>query len=175
MLHRLSTLAHQFRVDREAVLRTVSGPVLVWGAVPAQPTSVARAQGPTLNGRRPQTGSAEPVVFEARPRSNGGTLEATVGRGPECDIVLAEPTVSRMHARFRQEPHTGLWSVTDLGSQNGTYQNGVLILPGRPAPLFRRAALRLGSAEVLFLQACAFEEYLRSYSQPSPVRLTRGG
>jgi hypothetical protein len=72
-----------------------------------------------------------------------------------------------MHARFRQEPHTGMWSVTDLESHNGTFQDGVLILPGRPAPLFRRASLRLGDVELLFLQAEAFEQYV--------ARLTRGG
>ncbi|MCP3139353.1 FHA domain-containing protein [Pyxidicoccus xibeiensis] len=175
MLHRLSTLASQFRADRETALRTVSGPVLVWESAPAQLLPVMRSEGLTHTGRRPQPGSVEPIVFVAHPRQCGASPEVTVGRGPECDIVLAEPTVSRMHARFRQEPHTGVWSVTDLGSHNGTYQNGVLICPGRPAPLFRRASLRLGGVEVLFLQPCAFEEYVRSYFQPSPVRLTRRG
>ncbi|MBZ4416162.1 FHA domain-containing protein [Myxococcus sp. RHSTA-1-4] len=176
MLHRLSTLASQLLVDREALLRTVHWPVLVWEAVPALAASPRRSEaGLTQTGRRPQVRSAEPLVFEVRPRPHGVGSEVTVGRGPECDIVLAEPTVSRMHARFRQEPHTGVWSVTDLESHNGTYQEGVLIVPGRAAPLFRRASLRLGSVEVLFLQACAFEQYVRSSSLPPPARLTRGG
>ncbi len=176
MLHRLSTLASQLLADREALLRTLHGPVLVWESVPAQPASVTRSDmGLTQTGRRPQVRSVEPLVFEVRPRLRGGGSEVTVGRSPECDIVLSEPTVSRMHARLRQEPHTGVWSVTDLESHNGTFQEGVLIVPGRSAPLFRRASLRLGSVELLFFQACAFEQYVRSCSLPPPVRLTRGG
>ncbi len=175
MLHRLSTLASQLLVDRDALLRTLHWPVLVWESVPALPTSVARSEELTQTGRRPQSRSVEPLVFEVRTRLRGGTAEVTVGRSPECDIVLSEPTVSRMHARFRQEPHTGMWSVTDVGSHNGTFQDGVLVLPGRPAPLFRRASLRLGGVELLFLQADAFEQYVRSSSLRAPARLTRGG
>lgn len=175
MLHRLSTLASQLRVDREALLRTLHWPVLVWESVPALPVPVSRSEGLTQAGRRPQARTVEPLVFEVRPRPRGGIFEVTVGRGPECDIVISEPTVSRMHARFRQEPHTGLWSVTDVGSHNGTFQDGVLIVPGRPATLFARASLRLGGVDLVFLQACAFEQYVHASSQRTPARLTRGG
>ncbi|WP_164020226.1 FHA domain-containing protein [Pyxidicoccus trucidator] len=175
MLHRLSTLVSQLLADRDALLRTLRWPVLVWEAVPALPTTVTQTQGLTQTGRRPQARSVEPLVFEVRPRPRTGTSEVTVGRSSECDIVVSEPTVSRMHARFRQEPHTGMWSVTDLESHNGTFQDGVLILPGRPAPLFRQASLRLGGVELLFLQAEAFEQYVRSSALRPPARLTRGG
>lgn len=176
MLHRLSTLASRLLADRAALLRTLRWPVLVWESVPALPVSMlSRAEGLTQAGRKPQSRSVEPLVFEVRPRPRTGSAEVTVGRSSECDIVLSEPTVSRIHARFREEPHTGLWSVTDVGSHNGTFQDGVLILPGRPATLFRRTSLRLGGVEVLFLQPEAFEQYVRSSSQRSPARLTRGG
>lgn len=175
MLHRLSALASQLLVDREALSRSVTWPVLVWESVPSLPAPVPRPEERTLPGRRPQARSVEPVVYELCPHMPGGGPAVTVGRGPECDIVLSEPTVSRMHARFRPEPHTGVWCVTDLESHNGTYVEGVLIVPGRATPLFRRASLRLGSVEVLFLQACAFEQYVRSSSLPPPARLTRGG
>ena len=176
MLHRLSTLASRLLADREALLRSIHWPVLVWESVPTLAATMRRSEeGLTQTGRRPQARSVEPLVFEVCPRMRAGSAEVTVGRSPECDIVLSEPTVSRMHARFRQEPHTGVWSVTDLESHNGTFQEGVLIVPGRPAPLFRRASLRLGGVEVFFLQACAFEQYLRSASLPSPARLTREG
>ena len=174
VLHRLSTLASQLLVDREAVLRTLQWPVLVWESVPALPISVTRSEGLTQTGRKPQARSMEPLVFEVRPRPREGISEVRVGRDPECDIVLSEPTVSRMHARFRREPHTGMWSVTDLGSHNGTFQDGVLIVPGRPAPLFARTLLRLGGVELVFLQACAFEQYVRASSPRTPARLTRG-
>jgi pSer/pThr/pTyr-binding forkhead associated (FHA) protein len=174
VLHRLSALSSQLLADREALLRTLRWPVLVWESVPALPASVTHTEGLTQTGRRPQARSMEPLVFEVRPRPRAGTSEVTVGRSPECDIVLSEPTVSRMHARFRQEPHTGMWSVTDVGSHNGTFQDGVLIVPGRPATLFARTSLRLGGVELVFLQACAFEQYVRASSPRTPARLTRG-
>jgi pSer/pThr/pTyr-binding forkhead associated (FHA) protein len=44
------------------------------------------------------------------------------GRSPEADIVLADDTVSRKHARFYQARDL-VW-VRDLGSRNGTQVNG---------------------------------------------------
>ncbi|HSJ71584.1 MAG TPA: FHA domain-containing protein [Acidimicrobiia bacterium] len=51
--------------------------------------------------------------------SPGNTV---AGRSGDCDIFLADVTVSREHARFSVDAH-GL-SMTDLGSTNGTYVNG---------------------------------------------------
>jgi cytochrome P450 / NADPH-cytochrome P450 reductase len=42
-----------------------------------------------------------------------------VGRDPECDIVVADPRVSRQHAVLRLE--AGRWVLTDNGSTHGTY------------------------------------------------------
>jgi hypothetical protein len=48
-----------------------------------------------------------------------------VGRGPSCDLVLADPTVSRRHALLRR--FGDAWFVEDLGSTNGTRVNGLRI------------------------------------------------
>ncbi|HEX7880931.1 MAG TPA: FHA domain-containing protein [Candidatus Eisenbacteria bacterium] len=45
-----------------------------------------------------------------------------VGRDPECDVVLDNTGVSRHHLKFELGP-TGFYSVTDLGSANGTLFN----------------------------------------------------
>jgi hypothetical protein len=46
----------------------------------------------------------------------------TIGRSPECDLVLSDPTVSRRHAQLRPRPQG--WELVDLGSTNGTRLNG---------------------------------------------------
>ena len=46
-----------------------------------------------------------------------------VGRDPECDLVVEDDRVSRRHARLAWS-EAG-WTVTDLGSKNGTSVDGV--------------------------------------------------
>ncbi len=51
-----------------------------------------------------------------------GEDPVTVGRLPECDIVLSDPNVSRRHAEVRRRGNE--FVVVDLGSTNGTRVNG---------------------------------------------------
>jgi len=51
--------------------------------------------------------------------------QAVVGRDPSCEIVVADGSVSRRHARL--ERRSGLWWVVDQGSANGTYLNSLRI------------------------------------------------
>lgn len=46
----------------------------------------------------------------------------TVGRSPECDIVLDNPSVSREHCKMEMTPR-GYYAVEDLGSANGVFLN----------------------------------------------------
>ncbi len=51
----------------------------------------------------------------------------TLGKHPDNDVVVGgDPTVSRVHAVLDRYP--GGWSVTDLGSRNGTWVNGERIV-----------------------------------------------
>ncbi|GGP00748.1 FHA domain-containing protein [Nonomuraea glycinis] len=47
-----------------------------------------------------------------------------VGRGSACDLVLADLTVSRVHAELRRDTDGSGWTLVDLGSLNGTRLNG---------------------------------------------------
>lgn len=45
----------------------------------------------------------------------------TIGRLPDCDVVVPDPGASRYHARIRHRD--GAYTLTDLGSTNGTLVN----------------------------------------------------
>lgn len=51
-----------------------------------------------------------------------GEEPVTIGRLPDCEIVLSDPNVSRRHAEVRRD--AGEFVVVDLGSTNGTRVNG---------------------------------------------------
>jgi predicted component of type VI protein secretion system len=46
----------------------------------------------------------------------------TVGRSPECDIALDNPSVSREHCKLEMTSR-GYYAVEDLGSANGVFLN----------------------------------------------------
>jgi FHA domain/DUF1707 SHOCT-like domain len=48
-----------------------------------------------------------------------------IGRAPDCDCHLTEPSVSRRHAQLRRVDET--WLLRDLGSSNGTRLNGMRV------------------------------------------------
>jgi predicted component of type VI protein secretion system len=48
--------------------------------------------------------------------------QAVLGRLPDCDITLDDPSVSRQHARVSESE--GTWRITDLQSTNGVKVNG---------------------------------------------------
>jgi hypothetical protein len=49
----------------------------------------------------------------------------TIGRSPECDCMVNDPSVSRRHAQLRRTGDG--WLLRDLGSSNGTRLNGMRV------------------------------------------------
>ncbi len=45
-----------------------------------------------------------------------------LGRSHDCDLVIADPKVSRLHARLERTEKG--WAIVDLESTNGTMVNG---------------------------------------------------
>ena len=80
---------------------------------------------------------------------NGRRIEitdgATIGRLPECEVTLDDPSVSRRHARIQQKGAG--WMVEDLGSTNGVKVNGAKVTQSDLADGDR---LALGSVQLLF-------------------------
>jgi putative peptide zinc metalloprotease protein len=75
--------------------------------------------------------------------------EITLGRAPGSTVVLADPTVSRLHARIRAAPGNGNGDrpvIEDAGSSHGTWLDGVRVTG--PMPLHDGAKIRLGAQEL---------------------------
>jgi transcriptional regulator with GAF, ATPase, and Fis domain len=80
--------------------------------------------------------------------------EVVFGRGPDVDIVINDPSVSRQHARLRLgDPMT----IEDLGSRNGTRARGVLLEGGARANVDVGTVIELGNATLLLERARARE------------------
>ena len=74
----------------------------------------------------------------------------TIGRTPNNDIVIADHSVSRLHAYVRLV-NDG-WVVADGGSKNGSWLRGEPLEARREKPLPSRAVLRLGDVDLTFYQ-----------------------
>jgi pSer/pThr/pTyr-binding forkhead associated (FHA) protein len=78
-------------------------------------------------------------------------VDTTVaGRHPNAEIFLDDVTVSRKHAEFRRTSEG--FTVTDLGSLNGTYLNGKIVETG---PLSDGDEVQVGKFKLSFYSASA--------------------
>lgn len=75
------------------------------------------------------------------------TLEITVGRAPDRDIVVAHAEVSRQHAVFRLDGQS--YTIADLHTSNGTFVNGARVSQHALRP---GDVVELGPARISFRQ-----------------------
>ncbi len=95
------------------------------------------AEGPLLVVRKgPELGER---FYVDRPR-------LTLGRDPDSDVFLNDVTVSRNHAVV--ETGGGEVKITDAGSLNGTYVNGVLVDSAR---LSTGDVVQVGRFQMLYI------------------------
>jgi methylglyoxal synthase len=68
--------------------------------------------------------------------------DCTIGRSPECGLVLDGADLSRQHAKFSTK--NGAYYFTDLGSRNGSLFNGELVDREREYPMNAGDTIRIG-------------------------------
>jgi hypothetical protein len=76
-----------------------------------------------VDGRLAEGGPVAGLVLADGSRFDLPEEPVTVGRAPDCDLVLADPTVSKHHFELRPEGADVV--LVDLGSTNGTRVNDV--------------------------------------------------
>lgn len=115
----------------------------LWGG---RPTAVRAPStpAPAAGGRRERRSQARRLVVTegslAGTAIGLGEAPITLGRAPDCTLVLTDDYASNRHARL--VPRDGVWLVEDLGSTNGTYLGQSKV--SRPTPVPLGQPIRIG-------------------------------
>ncbi len=156
--------AAEVPTPREAALPPLAAETPVPREAPPSPTP---ARMPTLGEAAPPPAAKEVVPPEIAPihatmigmESPIGGLqkidlrqrsELTIGRGPENDLQLSYPTISRHHATIRRVGSGEEYIIEDHRSSNGTLVNDEVLEPGRVYPLHPGSTLKIGPIKLIF-------------------------
>jgi hypothetical protein len=85
------------------------------------------------------------------------TSECTIGSAEDCSLRLADPRVSRRHARLRRLQ--GRWAIYDLGSKNGVRRDGA----PHSEPFFLEPGVEIGIGGVVLIAESGRWIALRSF------------
>lgn len=120
----------------------------------------------TAFGVLPPVSHTQPSRAVVQPDSAGPRLEIegrsfplvagrslVIGREAACDIVVANPSLSRRHAEIIAEPDG--FAIRDLGSANGTWLGVTRLRPHVPAPIAPGDTLKFGQVFATFQGAGA--------------------
>ena len=149
-VHSLFTLLRQ-SVDRA---QEVLG--ALYALVPLEPWVLGGENVEDMTGTVTLTGRGHLVVTAAGRqvpvlRARAYPLDAdllTVGRSSKADLVVDQPTVSRIHAAFTRQG--GLYSVADRSSYNGTMVNNRVLDPNETVSLSDGDVVVFGEAQTVF-------------------------
>lgn len=83
----------------------------------------------------------------------------SVGRAPNCDIVLRDPSVSKLHGHFRNiDADSAVF--TDAKSANGTRLNGTVVAAGAAIEVKTFSYLTFGRIRVQLLSSANVYDWL---------------
>ncbi|MBS2011603.1 MAG: sigma 54-interacting transcriptional regulator [Deltaproteobacteria bacterium] len=108
-------------------------------------------EGSTTVSREPRAGGDGPCLVVSLPTGTRildvpREAETTLGRSPSSGIVLDDDSVSRTHARLRND---GELTIEDCGSRNGTVVSGRTLEPGERAPLEVGSVVEVGAVTIV--------------------------
>lgn len=118
-------------------LSEVSGPPLAVPPVAASPVAPPAMPVPVVRGWQ--------LWHPTAPLQIGSDGLWTVGRAESNHLVINDPAVSSQHARL--EARSGLLTLTDIGSTNGSFVNGSPLSSHVPVTLNPHDRVRLGQTE----------------------------
>lgn len=87
-----------------------------------------------------------------------------IGRARNCDVVIRDQSVSKLHAHFRVGER-GKLDLVDAGSQNGTRVNGRQLAPNAPTPVQCGDKLTIGRVQSTLMDPASLYDMLRLLTQ----------
>jgi hypothetical protein len=96
----------------------------------------------------------------AYPVGAGADRIERLGRAPENDFIVEEPSVSSVHAELTWQSEPSVVAIRDVGSTNGTFINGAQV-GDQFAILADGEVLSLGDAAFVYVTIDSLEELLR--------------
>lgn len=154
--HQFSLLTRQLAFGAEAFARRYPNCWLLWEAsgthhrlTDVSLSVVETAVAGTRKSQAPTAGDS--LCFVLRPL-DGEALR--VGRALDNEVVIAEPTVSRTHARLEQKGTT--WHLLPVSEKRRTLVAGKVAFPGESVQLTSGVALELGGVKLAFYDARDF-------------------
>jgi hypothetical protein len=96
-----------------------------------------------------EAGGRRILALEKTDRSPFSNI--SVGRARNCDVVLREPSVSKLHAHFLVS--AAGWQLVDRGSANGTFHKGRKLDADHPVLLAPGDEILIGAVSCVFADA----------------------
>jgi hypothetical protein len=131
-----------------------------------RPEWTVAAEGPAAAPEVGRLGLDYRVLAVRRRQENSRRGLISVGRAENCDVVVADLSVSIYHAFFLPKPD-GSFVLQDAGSKNGTFLDDLPVPrqgKGPPLPLEAGSQVRFGDVGFLFLPAAEFQFLVRQLS-----------
>ncbi|HEY3452265.1 MAG TPA: FHA domain-containing protein [Myxococcales bacterium] len=154
--HSLKALLHEFNEGRQRFARQHQHAVLLWSPPHSSADLIERTR-VTREAQRSKRG--EPIAIEVvKAAANVFAFGVTIGHAENNDIVLANERVSRFHAYIQQGP--GGAKLVDAESTNGTFLDGVRLLPNKPVPILAAARISFGGETVTYLEPARLVAHL---------------
>jgi pSer/pThr/pTyr-binding forkhead associated (FHA) protein len=149
--------------DRDALAASIDCPVLLWEVGLCAPEPGAEMTLTTSGSTTFSPNIDNPIVLQIRPESTRSDVAGIgIGRSESNDVVVQNASVSRLHALIHRDARTGEWRLTDAGSRNGTFVEGVPVPREQTALLKDGAMVRLGDVQLRFLLPQSFLAHLEA-------------
>jgi hypothetical protein len=152
------------RTERSAFIRSHQHPFLVvsvpdeagdgWRAFRTTQFTPKQVQTPM-----PVSASDYRLLRIVKTSRNPWADRISIGRAANNDLVVRDPSVSKLHAHLRLEPDKA--TVADSGSRNGTTVNGRPVKDHEAVSLVPGDELQLGSVNMVFHDAAGLYDFLR--------------